>query len=939
MPKPDPEITKQEDALVLQTKGKVIDGFPSRPGYGTKGKPIILRTNYFKLTGENLILHKYDVDISPEPSRGKRRMFIEQLVQEPVFNGVIWATDYGKMLVTTTKIDLPVAFTEGKHKITLDAPGGSSQQPQQGALPDFVQQARQRNTASVKMTYQREYALRDLLEYLRSGASGAQYVGSGDFTQLLNVVMCKVPHASPTIANVGGNKFYPFQGNTLAQIFDLNGGLQALRGYFSSVRPAIGRLLVNINVTSGAFYKPVPLIELMREMGGITLDDREAFLQMLKVKAVYVKDGKTEPFMTKDKKTIVGFAKESKPPTFRVKRFGNAHEVKFRFTDPAIPGAKEQEITIFDYFRKHHGITLNRPELPVLNVGTRTDPQYLPAELCTVLAGQPYRKLLPSAQTSEMITFAARPPNANAISIAGTQGNPGHGLMLFGLAAPTGNPQATSVQRFGCSVGTEMLTVPGRILDAPTIQYRGKQTANVRSGAWNLKDMTFRQSGRFDSWVAFLIGVRRPDRSVQAPMNENPGGDMRSPRDLIQYFGQTMSTYGIQMGVQGPTQQIALEALTKTNRATNNRSLATAFEKARDNMPGKKRVILIILPSADRWLYARIKYYGDVKFGIHTINAVGSKIQKPGSGQPMFFANLALKFNVKGGGVSHDVANTLMGPVGNNTILFGIDVTHPSPGSSESAPSIACVVANTNSTLFHWPGSIRPQEGRKEMVDSLRDMVIERLDVWTKYNQGRLPDRVVIYRDGVSEGQFGLVLQHELPAFVDAYNAKYGAVSKHPKTAIIIVGKRHHTRFYPTQANEADHNPVTGKGSWNPQPGTVVDRGIVGRVIREFYLQAHQGLQGTTRPAHYSVIKDDVGFSADQLERFTLNLCYYFARCTRAVSVCPPAYYADLLAERGRAYLFSTLQENKVEDATSIGTDEAWTGGVHADIAESTWYI
>jgi hypothetical protein len=119
-----------------------------------------------------------------------------------------------------------------------------------------------------------------------------------------------------------------------------------------------------------------------------------------------------------------------------------------------------------------------------------------------------------------------------------------------------------------------------------------------------------------------------------------------------------------------------------------------------------------------------------------------------------------------------------------------------------------------------------------------------------------------------------------------------------------------------------------------------VDRGIVGRIIREFYLQAHQGLQGTARPAHYSVIKDDVGFSADQLERFTLNLCYYFARCTRAVSICPPAYYADLLAERGRAYLFSTLQENHADDASSFDGQQAeWQGGVHPDIAESTWYV
>lgn len=43
-----------------------------------------------------------------------------------------------------------------------------------------------------------------------------------------------------------------------------------------------------------------------------------------------------------------------------------------------------------------------------------------------------------------------------------------------------------------------------------------------------------------------------------------------------------------------------------------------------------------------------------------------------------------------------------------------------------------------------------------------------------------------------------------------------------PKLTIIICGKRHHTRFYPTSEDSADH-------LGNPKPGTVVDRGITVR--------------------------------------------------------------------------------------------------------------
>jgi eukaryotic translation initiation factor 2C len=96
------------------------------------------------------------------------------------------------------------------------------------------------------------------------------------------------------------------------------------------------------------------------------------------------------------------------------------------------------------------------------------------------------------------------------------------------------------------------------------------------------------------------------------------------------------------------------------------------------------------------------------------------------------------------------------------------------------------------------------------------------------------------------------------------------------------------------------------------------------------------------------VIKDDIGFEADQLDEFTHKLCYTFNRATKAVSICPPAYYADLLCERGRAYLFSLLAENTSRLETSTdGTDDSqidlnaleWRGGVHADLRNSTWYV
>ncbi|CAB4384393.1 unnamed protein product [Rhizophagus irregularis] len=62
----------------------------------------------------------------------------------------------------------------------------------------------------------------------------------------------------------------------------------------------------------------------------------------------------------------------------------------------------------------------------------------------------------------------------------------------------------------------------------------------------------------------------------------------------------------------------------------------------------------------------------------------------------------------------------------------------------------------------------------------------------------------------------------------------------------------------------------------------------------------HTSLQGTSRPTHYHVLFDENGFSSDALQVLTYNLCYSFARCTRAVSIVPSVYYVRLACRRTR---------------------------------------
>lgn len=56
-------------------------------------------------------------------------------------------------------------------------------------------------------------------------------------------------------------------------------------------------------------------------------------------------------------------------------------------------------------------------EMPVVNVGNRQNPSYLPVDVCFVEPGQPAGSKLTPNQTRNMLSFAVRAPALNAQSI------------------------------------------------------------------------------------------------------------------------------------------------------------------------------------------------------------------------------------------------------------------------------------------------------------------------------------------------------------------------------------------------------------------------------------------------------------------------------------------------------------------------------------------
>jgi eukaryotic translation initiation factor 2C len=498
-----------------------------------------------------------------------------------------------------------------------------------------------------------------------------------------------------------------------------------------------------------------------------------------------------------------------------------------------------------------------------------------------------------------MVKFAAKPPADNIRSIVD------NGLRMLNF-----NARNRSVVPFGITPIDKIVTVPARILPPPTVRYNN-QTASVDEvarGSWNLRDRSFTLT-KVVSVKSFAFVAFKQKLPAKGDLDE---------------LQAQLKRLGVITPLVGVRREIA-----DTNESTIRRSLTEIAKQGHG-------FIIVVLPGPnknDTSVYSIIKRICDVELGILNICIVGATLHlKKDHGLIEYCSNIAMKVNLKLRGINHMV-NWAAYPALQDTMMIGLDVTHPSPGSSKSAPSIGAIVASIDNKFAQFPGEIKLFPGATEITQDaqeqakLESLFRGRLELW-HFANGKLPRQILLFRDGVSEGQYEQLLKYELPrlqsACRDVYKAKKSNIT--PKITMIVVGKRHNVRFYPKAIDKAS-------SSSNPLPCTIVDRGITEAVNWDFYVIAQHAIQGTARPAHYIVVYDEIftpqksaGVNiADQVQQIVLATHFCMGRATKSISYCAPAYYADLLAERGRVYLSEQFQPSDAANAGSKGYGKART--------------
>ncbi|SJL05098.1 uncharacterized protein ARMOST_08470 [Armillaria ostoyae] len=831
-----------------------------RPSYGKEGRPIKILANVCEASVPDGMIYQYDVQIYVGDDDKEKKL-------DTSFNRSL----FDKMQNEFRDVFTPRAVYDGKkiafasHELDL----GTSDKCQFDLMLDNGpgRPPKRFIVCLTKSSDINSEMLKRFTEGLQSYDNEVQKVLTA-----LNVVIRMAPSLE-----------YPSRGRSfyMHETKSIGSGLSVCQGYFQSVRPAVGRLLINVDIMTGIMYRSGPLITLCLEYLGLhpnqahQLDPQQGLPPYQRIHLQRFLSGmKIVPMLA------VSGARGRKGKPVLVKRLTDKSASTLTFT----PRGGGMATTVAAYFQQQ-----NQPlQYPHIICVETPSGAFIPLEKCEVLPGQHVKKEIPPEAVAEVVAFSTKSPMERLTAI-----KKGVELLQYN--------KSEYVEAFGLNIKSDLLPskINTRVLSAPKLQFGGKTTFIPTFGSWNMMDKQVYKAASIKEWMVIIYA----DRSSMSQQDAK-----KMVVDLIK------GCQSVGMAVELTNPLIKFENGLSGNISQQLAQVGGQYKATRKCLPG---LIVAVLPDhGNSGMYNEIKHFGQFKAGVATQCL---KVGKCINAKMQYWANVALKINPKLGGINvvpaSESSKVLSDPQ-NATIVMGADVMHPSPGSV--APSYTALVSSVDKLGAKYIAKSSMQTSRQEMISDLKDMVKEAIQLYIKDRSNvekittasAKPKRLIFFRDGVSEGEFEQVLEKELPLL----KAACQDAGINPKITFITVIKRHHIRLFSDDPKDIDRN------SKNLIAGTVVDRDITSPVLFDWYLQSHCGLKGTSRSAHYTVLHDESNFNPDALQSLAYLLCHTFARATKSVSIPAPVYYAHLVC--GKAKQHYDPSRPAVSDAGTSGSTE-----------------
>ncbi|GFU26646.1 protein argonaute-2 [Nephila pilipes] len=652
--------------------------------------------------------------------------------------------------------------------------------------------------------------------------------------------------------------YYPPSPN---EFHPLGGGKEIWFGYHQSVLLGQKQAMVNLDISSTAFYENISVIDYVAKYLNKNVRD------LHNISALNRNDIQN---LNKDLKNVqVEVTHLPYPRKYFVREVSteNANDIKFEIKE----GHQTRVTTIRNYFLQRYRIRLRYPHLPCLSVGADV---FLPFEVCTIVEKQHCRSELNGRQLTEMIKVTAIHPKQRFLETLEVYKNSDYDNDPF-------------LRAFDIEVLPDPLKLNGRVLGAPQVKYSNEIVRPI-NGLWNMRNIKFFYGTEINSWTLLSFA--------------NPAD---CPERLLEEFAKSLQKYANLQGIK-------LKRYRHIEIADANiQNVHISLQKMMEQYCAQ--LIFIVLPIDEerprqkisqeqelktQILYSEIKKVAETTIGLITQCVKGKNVQEKYA-NPSFISNLCLKLNAKMGGIN----NTLMpGEISEFTkhsiLIVGADVNH----SAIYEDSIAAVVGSMDEHYYRYTATIsyqRHENKNKKSLEVILDFksMIHKILLNFQEMRGNRPQKIIVYRDGVSEGQFKDIQDREIKSIREACDTI--SYDYKPAITFIVVQKRQHRKFVP-------EHPSDGAGPMrNVPPGTTVDSTVTHPLNFDFYLYSHLGIKGTSKCCYYTVLHDDNKYGFDAIEKLSYYLCHIYVRCTKSISVPCPIQYAHLAAKRARKHLIS----------------------------------
>ncbi|KAM0919337.1 hypothetical protein ACQ4PT_008258 [Festuca glaucescens] len=874
-----------------------------RPGLGKKGQPIQLLANHYKVSVKSSeeFFHHYNVIMKYEDDtlvdgKGVGRKVIDKL--QHTYRAELLDKDFAydgeKSLFTIGALpqvnnEFTVVLEDiGTGKSAANgSPGGNDSSPG-GGDRKRVRRPYQTKTFKVELCFAAKIPMAAIAQAIR----GQESENSLEALRVLDIILRQ--HSAKQGCLLVRQSFFH---NNPDSFVDLGGGVMGCRGFHSSFRGTQGGLSLNVDVSTTMIVKPGPLIDFLLANQKVDHPNR---IDWQKAKRA-LKNLRIKAAPTNSEFKIVGLSgRNCNEQTFPLRqRNGNSGDTN------------TVEITVSDYYRVNRGIELKYSDnLPCINAGRLKRPTYFPVELCTLVPLQRYTKSLSTLQRSSLVEKSRQKPQER--------------MSTLNDALKRSNYDSDPMLKAcGISISQNFTQIEGRVLQAPKMRAGNNEEFLPRNGRWNLANKKLIKTCTISRWSVVNFSARCD----------------------VQGLVRDLKRLAIGKGLEFEDPHAIIEENPSKRRAPVSVRVEEMFEQIKQKLPGAPRFLLCLLPERKNcevygWFMAFFCHCL-LPFPISMISCcriydtyllqpgpwkrkclaefgIVTQCLAPARVNDNYLNNVLLKINAKLGGlnallqveVSRGIPIVSEAP----TIILGMDVSHGQPGQSDR-PSIAAVVSSREWPLIsRYRATVHTQSPKLEMMSSLfkprgteDDGLIREslIDFYTSSGK-RKPDQVIIFRDGVSESQFTQVINIELEQIIEA--CKFLDEKWEPKFTLIVAQKNHHTKFFQTGSPE------------NVPPGTVVDKQVCHPKNFDFYMCAHAGMIGTSRPTHYHVLHDEIGFTADALQEFVHSLSYVYQRSTTAISIVAPIAYAHLAAAQVGTFM-------KFEDMSSDASSSQGGGG------------